>query len=231
MHAMTMMAPPPGAALLRQGLAQLKARGARIGPLACIVALHLVLFYLLQSGLLRKAARAALPEVIHISFIAPPAPPKTSAPATPKTVPVARPTPAVAAPPPPLVSAPAAPSITPPAQAATAAVPAMLASAPAAASPAPAPPRMASSVEYLRPPQPVYPAISRRIGESGLVVLRILIGETGQPEQVTVQKSSGFANLDEAGRQAALRALFKPHMEDGKPVAVFVLVPLNFQLG
>jgi protein TonB len=63
------------------------------------------------------------------------------------------------------------------------------------------------------------------------VVLRILIGETGQPEQVTVQKSSGFANLDEAGRQAALRALFKPHMEDGKPVAVFVLVPLNFQLG
>jgi protein TonB len=28
---------------------------------------------------------------------------------------------------------------------------------------------------------------------------------------------------------AALRALFKPYIEDGKPAAVYVLVPINFQ--
>jgi protein TonB len=68
------------------------------------------------------------------------------------------------------------------------------------------------------------------MGEQGKVVLRILVNEKGLPDQVHVQTSSGFARLDEAGRQAALRALFKPYMEDGRPVAVFVIVPLNFTL-
>ncbi|WGG50843.1 energy transducer TonB [Rugamonas sp. DEMB1] len=45
-----------------------------------------------------------------------------------------------------------------------------------------------------------------------------------------MHKSSGSSNLDEAGRQAALRALYKPYLEDGKPVSVYVLVPINFQM-
>jgi len=48
---------------------------------------------------------------------------------------------------------------------------------------------------------------------------------------VVIHKSSGSSNLDEAGRQAVLRALYKPNMEDGKPVPVYALVPINFQLG
>ena len=77
----------------------------------------------------------------------------------------------------------------------------------------------------------MYPGISRRLGESGTVLLRILISEQGLPQQVTVQKSSGSNKLDEAGRQAALRALFKPQLENGRAVPVFVIIPLNFQLG
>ena len=103
------------------------------------------------------------------------------------------------------------------------------AAAPARRRPA-APRTITSGVEYLRAPQPEYPALSKRMGEQGKVVLRILVNEKGLPDQVLVQTSSGFARLDEAGRQAALRALFKPHLEDGRPVAVFVIVPLNFQL-
>ncbi|NML61416.1 energy transducer TonB [Massilia sp. RP-1-19] len=101
----------------------------------------------------------------------------------------------------------------------------------------PAPPQpggpktISSGVEYIQAPQPVYPSQSRRMGEQGKVVLRVLVNEKGQPDQVLVQHSSGSSRLDEAGRQAALRALFKPHVEDGRPVAVFVIVPLNFQLG
>jgi protein TonB len=99
------------------------------------------------------------------------------------------------------------------------------------APPAPSSPKTVSGVEYIRAPQPVYPSIARRMGETGTVTLRVLIGEKGLAEQVVVQKSSGSANLDEAGRQAVLRALYKPHIEDGKPVAVYALVPINFQLG
>ena len=73
--------------------------------------------------------------------------------------------------------------------------------------------------------------MSRRMGETGTVTLRVLIGEKGLAEQVVIQQSSGSANLDEAGRQAVLRALYKPHVEDGKHVPVYVLVPINFQLG
>ena len=96
---------------------------------------------------------------------------------------------------------------------------------------APAAPKTITGVEYIRAPQPVYPSMARRMGESGIVMLRVLIGEKGQAEQVTIQKSSGSEKLDEAGRQAVLRALYKPYIEDGKAIPVYALVPINFQLG
>lgn len=99
-----------------------------------------------------------------------------------------------------------------------------------AATPAPAAPRTVQGVEYVRAPAPVYPSISKRLGETGVVVFRVLISEKGHAEQVVVQKSSGSTNLDEAGRQAVLRSLYKPYLEDGKAVPVFVNVPINFTL-
>lgn len=126
------------------------------------------------------------------------------------------------------------------------------ASAPAAAAPAPvqesrpapaapvvqqAPPAVAdrgpvtvSSVEYLQPPKPDYPLGAKRAGEQGKVVLRILISDKGLPERVDIQQSAGFPRLDEAARAAALRAVFKPHLEDGRAVPAYVLVPINFAL-
>jgi protein TonB len=82
----------------------------------------------------------------------------------------------------------------------------------------------------VRAPAPVYPSISKRLGETGVVMLRVLISEKGLAEQAQIHKSSGYSNLDEAGRQAALRAVFKPYLEDGKAVPVYVLVPINFSL-
>lgn len=68
------------------------------------------------------------------------------------------------------------------------------------------------------------------MGEEGKVMLRVLVNEKGRPERVEVQKTSGSPRLDEAARQAAMRAVFKPHMEDGRPVAVFAIIPIRFQL-
>ncbi len=123
---------------------------------------------------------------------------------------------APAEPAPPVATAPAAPT------------PAAPAPAPA---PAPVQPKtVTSGIQYLQAPQPEYPPLAKRMGEEGKAVLRVLVNDKGRPEQIEVQKSSGSARLDEAARQAVSRALFKPFIEDGKPVAAYAIVPINFQL-
>jgi protein TonB len=209
----------------------------RIGPLGVIIVLHIGFFYALQSGLLRQAAHAALPQrEVFASFIAPdpepqPAVPKPP-PAAPKTVPVVKktaPRPAPIAPeakPAPVqqaITVPAAPpSPEPPADAAPA--------APQVAAAVPAQPKTISGVEYIQAPQPDYPPVAKRMGEEGKAILRVLVNEKGRPERIELQQSSGSARLDEAARQAVLRAIFKPYVEDGRPLAVYAIVPIRFQL-
>ncbi len=115
--------------------------------------------------------------------------------------------------------------------------------APIAVAPAPAPvaapaapasaargPVTVSGVEYLSPPKVDYPISARRAGLEGKVLLRLLIDEKGLPQRADVQQSSGHVRLDEAARAAAMRALFKPHVEDGQPMPVYALVPISFSL-
>jgi protein TonB len=92
------------------------------------------------------------------------------------------------------------------------------------------PPLISSGVAYVRAPQPQYPAAAKRRGDQGEVLFRVLINTDGMVEQVTLQRSSGVASLDEAGRQAILQAAFKPYLEQGKARAAYVLVPIKFQL-
>jgi protein TonB len=204
----------------------------RMGPLGAIVLAHVVFFYSLQSGLLRQASQAVLPKEVFATFIAPDRvleSPKPQ-PAAPKTVPIVKkavtpPTqiPAVNTTPSPqaIVAAPAAPSSEPIATA--------VAAPPAPAAPA-QPGTIVSGIEYIQAPQPAYPSISKRMGEEGKVILRILVNERGRAERVEVQKSSGSPRLDDAARQAVLRAIFKPFVEDGKPVMKYAIVPITFQL-
>ncbi len=203
------------------------------GPLATVIVAHAVLFYFIYAGMLTRLVDAAMPSPVMVSFVAPeqpkaPPPPKTEqvvklAPPVLPTVPV------------PVVQVAVQPNVI----TVTQAPPPVEKAAPVVitpvAPPAPAPvatgPRtLTTGVTFIQEPQPVYPPMSKRLGEQGKVILRILVNEKGLPETVNVQTSSGSARLDEAGRQAALRALFKPHVEDGRAVPVYVLIPLNFQL-
>lgn len=68
------------------------------------------------------------------------------------------------------------------------------------------------------------------MGEEGRVILRVLINDKGHPERADVRQSSGIPRLDEAGRQAVLGALFRPHIDNGHAVAVYAIVPIRFQL-
>jgi periplasmic protein TonB len=98
--------------------------------------------------------------------------------------------------------------------------------------PPPAPvssaPREVTDVAYVEAPQPRYPAESRRSGEEGLVVLRVLINELGRAARVEIERSSGHTRLDEAARQAVQRALFRPYIENGVARMALATIPIEF---
>jgi len=77
---------------------------------------------------------------------------------------------------------------------------------------------------------PVYPAESRKLGESGVVVVRVLIAASGKVADAKVSRSSGYPRLDEAALTAARTAQFRPYMENGVPRAVQADLPFNFVL-
>ena len=104
-------------------------------------------------------------------------------------------------------------------------------SVPAPPAPAPAPLVAARfDADYLQNPKPVYPAMSRRQGEEGKVVLRVRVSAQGASLAVEIKQSSGFTRLDEAARAAVERWRFVPARQGGEAVESTVLVPLHFSL-
>jgi protein TonB len=89
-------------------------------------------------------------------------------------------------------------------------------------------PPMVESVEYVRAPVPQYPRESSRRREYGTVVLRVLVDPSGHAAQIQVERTSGYDRLDEAARQAVLKALFRPYEVDGVRQAAQVLIPIEF---
>ena len=87
-----------------------------------------------------------------------------------------------------------------------------------------------SDAAYLNNPKPPYPALSRRLGEQGKVVIRVLIGADGKPQQALVHSSSGFDRLDQVGLQTVLKWQFEPGKRGGVPEAMWFNVPLIFKM-
>ncbi len=85
-------------------------------------------------------------------------------------------------------------------------------------------------VAYLNPPNAIYPTRSRRAGEQGRVLLRVLIDVTGRPAEVSVSKSSGYPDLDASALSAVRASSYRPYSENGVPRARLVTVPIDFVL-
>jgi len=83
---------------------------------------------------------------------------------------------------------------------------------------------------YLSNPKPVYPMVSRRLGEKGMTRLRVLVSAEGRPQQIEVERSSGFPRLDQAARSTVRDWRFVPAREGDKAVAGWVIVPINWNL-
>ncbi|HWP10351.1 MAG TPA: TonB family protein, partial [Ramlibacter sp.] len=106
---------------------------------------------------------------------------------------------------------------------------AVAAAAPATpAAPAQSEPRF--DADYLDNPAPAYPALSRRLGEEGKVVLRVFVRADGRPDAVEVKAGSGSPRLDEAAVHAVHRWKFVPARRGAEAVGAWVLVPIAFHL-
>ena len=232
-----------GAAAPRSALARPRSSRNALIALA-VVALHIGFIWALQSGLVLRAAELIVPATVLSQFIEPPAPKADPAPPTPPVPVVQKKTaikskaPAVQPAQPPQPLAVADPTPTPAAPTGTPSEPPLVAApaqaAPAAAAPAAtAPPAMqlpSSNADYLQNPKPVYPALSRRLGEQGRVIVRVLIGIDGTAQKAEIRQSSGFGRLDQAALNTVLKWRYVPGKRAGVPEEMWFNVPLNFVL-
>lgn len=77
---------------------------------------------------------------------------------------------------------------------------------------------------------PDYPAQSRRLGEEGVVVLRVELDETGRVAVAKVVSSCGHARLDEAALAAVRTWRCTAATRGGQPVRAVALQPFKFIL-
>lgn len=97
----------------------------------------------------------------------------------------------------------------------------------AVASAGPAP----MQLEYRLAPAPAYPRRAQQQRLTGTVLLQVLVGIDGRPLEVSVARSSGHRELDEAARAQVLkRWSFQPAMRNGQSVQAIGMVPIQFAL-
>jgi protein TonB len=232
MNAISLPFAPPRPAGALAGQAFARGRRSRLGAVAGLALGHLALV----AALLATRApleRPREPAPLVLSVIPP---------AAPRTAPTPLPAPAAHPPAPQrlalpyipddaaaihVAAAPPSPTAAPPAPAVD-----LLADEPPAARPAPAAPNVLppSAVQYLVPPAPAYSRASARQKEHGRAVVRVWIDESGLPQQVALDRSSGFARLDEAALAAVRAARFRQCTENGRPLAGWAFVPIDFEL-
>ncbi|MBK9782862.1 MAG: TonB family protein [Betaproteobacteria bacterium] len=199
----------------------------RLVGLAFVLALHAAALYGLWQHRLIPSPQEAM--TLFVNFIAPPAPEKKEEPKLPppKPKPIEKPQPRqiiaetrvivptdYVAPPPPEKSSPEPVIQAPP-------------------MPLPPGPMALSSELSVACPErsaPAYPAQSRRLGETGVVVLRVELGESGNVALARVDRSSGYPRLDEAALAAVRTWRCTPATRNGHPVRAVALQPFNFIL-
>ena len=219
-----------------------------------VVLFHVAALWALHAGLLQRVVEVVVPVMAISQAEPPPAPPPpkppepVKPPESPKTPPPPKPVQPVLTPPttpqPPAPATPeppavlAAPTAAPTAPAVPAAAPAPPAPptppSPPPAAPAPPPPAKVelptSKADYLHNPPPDYPRMSKRLGEQGRVVVKVLIGEDGRPQKAELFTSSGFERLDKSAMEAAMRWRYVPGKRGGVAEAMWYQVPIQFTL-
>ncbi|MFO7972403.1 MAG: energy transducer TonB [Desulfobacterales bacterium] len=83
---------------------------------------------------------------------------------------------------------------------------------------------------YRSNPPPRYPAVARRRGFQGNVMLEVLVGPSGNVIELHVLSSSGYPILDRAAKSSVKNWTFEPGMRGQQKVEMWVRVPIRFEL-
>ena len=78
--------------------------------------------------------------------------------------------------------------------------------------------------------KPRYPESARRAGVQGVTLLRVRVLENGRVSDVIVEQSAGFRDLDLSAMDAVKKWLFEPARRGKDAVAVWVMLPVKFEL-
>ncbi|MDB5971522.1 MAG: Gram-negative bacterial tonB protein [Hydrocarboniphaga sp.] len=189
----------------------------RVIGITGVVIFHILLVYGLVNGLARKAIEL-LPPPIETKILdevktdeEPPPPP---------------PPPKLDVPPPPFI---------PPPEISIASAPApknAITSSTKPAPPAPPKPAGVSKAPVVKAKlcrEPDYPAVSERLGETGTVLLQLLVDVDGKVSDSKIQASSGFERLDKAAQQALSRCKFEPGTVNGAPAPAWAQLKYTFR--
>jgi len=199
--------------------------GKNLTGIAIVIVLHLIVAYGIVSGLGKRmvSKMAEAVETKIIEDVKPPPPPETPPPPPP---------PEMKAPPPPFIPPVEVQVQTPPPQQnvianTTQAKPATTEinrtppappNTPPATQPYNGPAKTPAVVDFNTCSKPEYPKSSLRNEETGLSTILFQISADGAVKGASIQKSSGFRDLDKAALNALSKCRFKPGTENGKPV-------------
>lgn len=108
-------------------------------------------------------------------------------------------------------------------------------SSPASAGLPAAPASTEAPTELARPKggyqvRPSYPSAARRLGAQGTTLLKVHVLADGRVGEVIVQESAGHSDLDRAAADAVRQWRFDPARRGSDPVAMWVLLPVEFRL-
>jgi periplasmic protein TonB len=83
---------------------------------------------------------------------------------------------------------------------------------------------------HINNPAPVYPVLSRRAREQGIVILEILVLANGGVEEVRLTTSSGHTKLDQAAMAAVKQWRFVAAKRGGQAIDFWYELPIEFSL-
>ncbi len=75
----------------------------------------------------------------------------------------------------------------------------------------------------------VYPEVARKAGIEGQVIVRVLVDKNGKPKQAVIQHSDSQM-LDQSAKDAVMKSVFTPAIQNGQPITCWVSIPIKFRL-
>jgi periplasmic protein TonB len=94
----------------------------------------------------------------------------------------------------------------------------------------PVPIQQTANPKYRQNKQPPYPVMAKRRGYEGEILLNVLVNSKGMVSEIKIIHSSGHLSLDTAALTTVKNWLFTPATVGGRPVNMWVNVPIEFRL-